>query len=260
MKQAQREKRRDRRAQPGETHYQPFEQEHPPVTLRPSTTPLSPKTEGQRKYLNAIRHFQVTIGSGPAGTGKTFIAGAFACEQLENKTVEKIIITRPAVDAGESLGFLPGELEEKYEPYIAAFHDVLNERLGKTFVEYLLKVGRIEGIPFAYMRGRTFKNCVVILDEAQNATPEQMKLFLTRVGENCKVIINGDISQKDIKGVSGLEDAANRVGFIPSVKVVKLTRDDVVRSGFVQEVIEAYEKGQAEEQALPQKIKTIEFD
>lgn len=250
MKRAQRDKR-DRRVQQGQTTYTPLEQELQPLTQRPKVESLSPKTEGQRKYLNAIRHFQVTFGIGPAGTGKTFIAGAFACEQLESKAVEKVIITRPAVDAGESLGFLPGELEEKYEPYIAAFRDVLNERLGKTYVEYLLKIGRIEGVPFAYMRGRTFKNCVVILDEAQNATPEQMKLFLTRIGENCKVIINGDVSQKDIKGVCGLEDAANRVGFIPSVKTIRLTKNDVVRSGFVQEVIEAYEKGWNEKNDSP---------
>lgn len=203
--------------------------------------PLEPQTEQQRRYINAIRNFQVTFGLGPAGTGKTYIAGALACEMLEARTVEKIIITRPAVEAGESLGFLPGELEEKYEPYIAAFRDVLNERLGKTYVEYLLKVGRIEAIPFAYMRGRTFKNCIVILDEAQNATREQMKLFLTRVGENCKVIIDGDETQIDIRE-SGLVDGVERVSYIPCVKVVRFGKQDVVRSGFVSEVVAAYEE------------------
>lgn len=213
--------------------------EQPVMTVK-RPPPLEAQNEKQRRYINAIKSFQVTFGIGPAGTGKTYIAGAIACEMLKNNEIEKIIITRPAVDAGESLGFLPGELEEKYEPYIAAFRDVLNERLGKQFVEYQMKAGRIEGMPFAYMRGRTFKNCVVILDEAQNATPEQMKLFLTRIGENCKVIIDGDASQSDIRN-SGLLDAVNRLSYIPSVKVVKFSREDVVRSGFVSEVIQAYE-------------------
>lgn len=211
--------------------------------------PLEARTELQKRYINAIKNFDVTFGLGPAGTGKTYVAGALACELLEKKQVEKIIITRPAVDAGESLGFLPGELEDKYAPYIAAFRDVLNERLGKSFVEYLMKVGRIEAMPFAYMRGMTFKNCVVILDEAQNATAEQMKLFLTRIGENCKVIIDGDESQADIRN-SGLTDALNRIKHIPSVKVVRFSKSDVVRSGLVQEIVEAYE---SEAPALPQR-------
>ena len=202
--------------------------------------PLEPKTELQRKYISAIRNSTITFGIGPAGTGKTYIAGALACEMLTNKSVEKIIITRPAVEAGESLGFLPGELEEKYEPYIAAFRDVLNERLGKSFVEYLMKMGRIEAMPFAYMRGRTFKNCIVILDEAQNATVEQMKLFLTRIGENCKVVIDGDETQSDIKN-PGLMDAVKRVSFIPQVRVIHFTKQDVVRSGIVSEIVQAYE-------------------
>lgn len=206
--------------------------------------PLEPKTEQQRRYINAIKNFQITFGLGCAGTGKTYIAGAIAADMIERKQVEKIIITRPAVDAGESLGFLPGELEEKYEPYIAAFRDVLNERLGKTHVDYLLKMGRIEAKPFAYMRGCTFKNAVVILDEAQNATREQMKLFLTRIGENCKVIIDGDESQCDIKN-SGLVDAVMRIQHIPAVKIVRFSKADVVRSGVVQEIVEAYEDAQA---------------
>lgn len=210
--------------------------------------PVEAKTEQQKRYINAIKNFDVTFGLGPAGTGKTYVAGALACEMLEKKMVEKIIITRPAVDAGESLGFLPGELEDKYAPYIAAFRDVLNERLGKSFVEYLMKIGRIEAVPFAYMRGMTFKNCIVILDEAQNATKEQMKLFLTRIGENCKVIIDGDESQTDIR-TSGLTDAINRIRHIPAVKIVRFSKSDVVRSGLVQEIVESYE---AEAPALPQ--------
>jgi len=203
--------------------------------------PLEAKTEQQKRYINAIKNFHLIFGLGCAGTGKTYIAGALACDMLERKEIEKIIITRPAVDAGESLGFLPGELEDKYSPYIAAFRDVLNERLGKTHVEYLLKMGRIEAIPFAYMRGRTFKNAVVILDEAQNATEMQMKLFLTRIGEGCKVIVDGDESQADIRN-SGLVDAITRLQHIPAVKIVRFSKHDVVRSGLVQEVVDAYEE------------------
>lgn len=209
------------------------------VVQRRSAEPITPKNAKQSKYLSAIRNGVLIFGLGPAGTGKTYLAGAAAAEMLEAKRIDKIIITRPAVDAGESLGFLPGELEEKYEPYIAAFRDVLNERLGKTYVDYLLKVGRIEAQPFAYMRGRTFKNAVVILDEAQNTTQEQMKLFLTRIGENCTVIVDGDESQSDIKN-SGLMDAVKRLSHIPSVRVVQFGVADVVRSGLVQEVIECY--------------------
>lgn len=211
------------------------------IVQRRAKTPVEPKNAKQQKYLQAIRSHTLVFGLGPAGTGKTYIAGAVAAEMLEAKQIEKIIITRPAVDAGESLGFLPGELEDKYEPYIAAFRDVLNERLGKTYVDYLLKVGRIEAQPFAYMRGRTFKDAVVILDEAQNATPEQMKLFLTRIGENCTVVVDGDESQADIRN-SGLMDAVKRLSYIPSVKVIQFGTADVVRSGLVQEVIEAYER------------------
>lgn len=217
------------------------------IVQRRVKTPIEPLNTKQNKYLSAIRNGKLIFGLGPAGTGKTYIAGSAAAEMLESKQIEKIIITRPAVDAGESLGFLPGELEEKYEPYIAAFRDVLNERLGKTYVEYLLKIGRIEAQPFAYMRGRTFKNAVVILDEAQNATPEQMKLFLTRIGENCTVIVDGDESQADIKN-SGLMDAVKRLSYIPEVKVVQFVTADIVRSGLVQEIVEAYDRPVIERQ------------
>ncbi|MDL2284423.1 PhoH family protein [Oxalobacter sp. OttesenSCG-928-P03] len=217
--------------------------ELPPLTIK-KAPPLEPRNTKQRNYINAIKNFQVTFGIGPAGTGKTYIAGAIACDMLLSKSVEKIIITRPAVEAGEFLGFLPGELEEKYAPYLAAFYDVLHERLGKAQVEYMIKSGRIEAIPFAYMRGRTFKNCLVILDEAQNATAAQMKLFLTRIGDDCKVIIDGDASQTDIPN-SGLMDAIKRISYIPTVKVVEFSKSDVVRSSFVSEVITAYDNSLA---------------
>lgn len=225
-----------------------LEEQFPPVTSKPSTEPISPKNETQRKYINAIRNFPLTFGVGPAGTGKTWLGGALAAQMLEAGTVERIIVTRPAVEAGESLGFLPGELEEKYDPFIAPFRAVLEERLGRGAVEYLLKSGRLEAAPLAYMRGRTFKDAFVILDEAQNTTPRQMKLFLSRIGVNCKTLVDGDPLQCDLDirdelghRTNGLIDAVCRLAFIPAVKVINFKREDIVRSGLVQEVIEAYE-------------------
>lgn len=209
------------------------------------STPLTPKTENQKRYLAAMKSFVLTFGIGAAGTGKTYVAGAYAAQLLQSKQIEKLIITRPVVEAGESLGFLPGELEEKYEPYIVPFRQVLEERLGKSFVQYMIKTGKIEAVPLAFMRGRTFKNCMVIFDEAQNSTPVQMKMFLTRIGEECKVVINGDETQKDIPGLSGLTDAVNRCSWIPSVKTVRFSDADVVRSGIVRDVLKSYETAPA---------------
>lgn len=205
--------------------------------------PIIAQNEAQKRYINAIRTQTITFASGPAGVGKTWLAGALAAEQLTGRKIEKIIITRPAVEAGEKLGFLPGEIEEKYAPYLAPFRDVLDERLGKSFVDLALKRGKIEAAPFAYMRGQTFKNALVILDEAQNTTPTQMKMFLTRIGENCTVVVNGDLNQKDIPGMSGFEDAIKRLSFIPSISHVKFDHNDVVRSGICQEIATAYEVG-----------------
>jgi len=202
--------------------------------------PIEPQTEAQKRYLNAMKSFWLVMGVGPAGTGKTYIAAAYAAQQLQAGRIEKIIITRPAVEAGEQLGYLPGEKEEKYEPWIAPFREVLEERLGKQFVEYLLKSGKIEAAPLAYMRGRTFKRSFIILDEAQNVTPQQMKLFLTRMGEGARVVVNGDESQTDLKGPSGLTDVVKRMIYIPSAKLVTFTRADIVRSPVVQEVVDAY--------------------
>jgi phosphate starvation-inducible PhoH-like protein len=212
------------------------------VTKKP-VEQLKARTDSQHRYMSAIKSSPLVFATGPAGTGKTYICGAMAAEALDNKQIDKIIITRPVVEAGESLGFLPGELEEKFEPFLAPFRDVLNERLGKTYVDYLIKVGKIEAAPLAYMRGRTFKNAWVILDESQNTTPAQMRMFLTRMGENCKMIVNGDIQQKDISGMCGLEDAVSRLSYISSLKIIQFTRRDVVRCGLVQEVVEAYEQG-----------------
>lgn len=211
------------------------------LEARRSKEPLQGRTERQRRYLGAMKQSVITFGVGPAGTGKTYVCGAYAAQELEAGRVSKLIITRPAVEAGENLGFLPGEKEEKFEPYLAPFREVLNERLGKSFVDYLIKNGRIEAAPLAYMRGRTFGDAFVILDEAQNTTPEQMKMFLTRIGENCRVVVNGDVRQKDIKGMSGLADAIRRLEWIPQVAVVEFQIEDVVRSGIVSDVIQSYD-------------------
>ena len=233
---AREQQRSQRQAEP---QIQDFEQR--PQQTKRDTSPITPLNEIQKRYLNAMKGFVLTFATGPAGTGKTWMCAALAAQMLESGEIDKIIITRPAVEAGESLGFLPGELEEKFDPYLQPFRDVLNERLGKSFVEFLIKRGQIEAAPLAYMRGRTFKNAFVILDESQNTTPEQMKMFLTRIGHDCRVVVNGDIKQKDIRGICGLEDAIKRVSRIPSVKVIEFHKSDVVRSGLVQEIVEAYE-------------------
>lgn len=207
-----------------------------------SRTPLTAQTASQQSYINAIKSNCLTFGIGPAGTGKSYCAGALAAEALESGRIERIILTRPAVEAGEQLGFLPGEVEEKYAVYIDAFRDILNERLGRGVVDYCLRHGRIVGAPLAYMRGKTFSsNTFVILDEAQNTTPAQMKMFLTRIGEHSRVVVNGDIRQSDIRGPNGLEDAVNRVRGLPGVHVHCFEREDIVRSGLVRHILDRYE-------------------
>jgi phosphate starvation-inducible protein PhoH and related proteins len=230
---------RERRAQALEV---PTTDHSAPSRERRSTEPVRPLNEAQKVYYNAIKNYQLVFGVGPAGTGKTWMCAAMAVESLLDGDCNKIVVTRPAVEAGESLGFLPGELDEKFDPYLWPFRDVFNERLGSSRVDNLLKSGTIEAAPLAYMRGRTFRNCVVILDEAQNATPAQMKMFLTRIGQGCKVIVNGDMAQSDIRGPSGLDDAVKRLAWIPSVQIVTFHRDDIVRSGLCQDIVESYER------------------
>lgn len=204
--------------------------------------PLRARTPAQQQYINAIKNNALTFGIGPAGTGKSFCAGALAAEALECGEVERIVITRPAVEAGESLGFLPGALDEKFAVYIDAFRDILNERLGSGTVDYCLRHGRIIAAPLAFMRGKTFDHrTFVILDEAQNTSVAQMKMFLTRIGENCRVVINGDIRQSDIRGRSGLADAVERLRGVNNVYIHEFERDDIVRSGLVREIIDLYE-------------------
>ena len=207
-----------------------------------NTLPLQAKTSAQKKYINAIRNNCLTFGLGPAGTGKSYCAGAIAAQALQDGQIEQVILTRPAVEAGENLGFLPGGVDEKFAAYIDAFRDILNERLGAGTVNYLLRHGRIVAAPLAFMRGKTFNNSrFVILDEAQNTTPAQMKMFLTRIGDDCKVVVNGDVHQSDIKGPNGLADAVDRMRGVADVHIHSFDRDDIVRSGLVREVIDRYE-------------------
>ena len=206
----------------------------------PIMNEVKPKNEHQEKYIAAIKTFQLIFATGPAGTGKTWLATAMAAKALYEKRIEKIIVTRPSIEAGGTLGHLPGTIDEKFEPYLIPYIETFEERLGRSHTEYLLKTKSIEASPLGYMRGRTFKNCWVLLDEAQNTKPSQMKMFLTRIGENCKMIINGDLFQSDIQGISGLEDAVEKLYHIPSVKVINFQKQDVVRSSLVQEIVEAY--------------------
>ena len=210
------------------------------VVERKTVGPLQALTKAQGEYINAILANTITFGIGPAGTGKSYVVAGLAADMLKEKKIERIILSRPGVEAGEKFGFIPGELDEKYAPYIEPFRDIFNERLGRSQVDYLIKHKRICAMPLAFMRGRTFKNCWAILDEAQNTTPSQMKLFLTRIGDNCKVIIDGDIEQKDITTQSGLSDAVKRLQHTRKVGVVEFGVDDVVRSGIVKDIIKAY--------------------
>ena len=208
----------------------------------PKARPLEAQTETQGYYISSILHNDITLGTGPAGTGKTYVATSLACEELDSGRISKIIITRPAVEVDEDFGFLPGSLEEKYSPYLQPFMDCFIEKFGKSKTEYLIKSKIIEARPLAFMRGSTISNAWALLDEAQNCTVNQMKMFLTRIGHNAKFIINGDIRQSDIKGcISGLEDAVSRFDGMNRVGVVEFTRKDCVRHGLTGEIISRYE-------------------
>lgn len=210
--------------------------------VRRAQHPLTAQTPAQQRYINAIKNHCLTFGIGPAGTGKSYCAAALAAEALESGRIERIILTRPAVEAGEQLGFLPGALDEKFAVYIEAFREILNERLGAGTVNYNLRHGRIVAAPLAFMRGKTFgPDTFVVLDEAQNTSIAQMKMFLTRIGEDCKVVINGDVNQSDIRGPNGLGDAIKRVTGLRGVYIHQFERDDIVRSGLVRDLLDRYE-------------------
>lgn len=205
--------------------------------------PIKPKTLGQKKYVDAIRNGMITFGLGPAGTGKTYLAMAMAITAFKNNEVSRIILTRPAIEAGEKLGFLPGDLQSKIDPYLRPLYDALYQIMGaESFIKNQEK-GLIEVAPLAYMRGRTLDNAFIILDEAQNTTPAQMKMFLTRIGFGSKVVITGDSSQKDLPAgsVSGLDVAVKVVKDIEDISICTLTSKDVVRHPLVQRIVKAYE-------------------
>lgn len=206
--------------------------------------PIRPKTIGQKRYVDIIRENGVVFGIGPAGTGKTYLAMAMAIQAFKNKEVNRIILTRPAVEAGESLGFLPGDLQEKIDPYLRPLYDALFEIMGPETYQNLMERQSIEVAPLAYMRGRTLDNAFVILDEAQNTTPQQMKMFLTRLGYGSKAIITGDITQLDLpRGKSsGLITIRNILKNVKGIEFVDLDKNDVVRHPLVQRIIEAYDK------------------
>lgn len=208
------------------------------------TRPIVARNERQQDYIDSIRERIITFCTGEAGCGKTFLSTALAAEALLAKDVERIIVTRPVLSAEEDLGYLPGDVADKFAPYFRPVYDVLKQRLGGSFLEYCLKpeIGKVEIAPFSYMRGRTFSNAFVILDEAQNVTPSQMKMFLTRLGENVTVVVNGDIAQIDLPDSidSGLEDALDR--FIPTVDIGKINFrvEDCVRSPICKAVLKVY--------------------
>lgn len=193
----------------------------------------------QGEYLQAIHENQIIFGIGSAGTGKTYISATYAAGELFHRRISKIILTRPNIETGRSLGFLPGTLEEKYAPYLEPFDQIFQKSLGKGFYEYALKNKNIDPKPLGFMRGATFDNCIVLLDEAQNATKEEMKMLLSRIGRNCKMIISGDIDQSDIDN-SGLNDAVNRLQNIEGVEVVRFLDEDIVRSKMCKQIILAY--------------------
>jgi len=219
-----------------------------------SGKPIKPKTLGQKEYVGLIRNKMIVFGIGPAGTGKTYLAMAMAIQAFKNDEAGRIILTRPAIEAGEKLGFLPGDLQSKVDPYLRPLYDALHQIMGAESFQRNMEKGLIEVAPLAYMRGRTLDNCFIILDEAQNTTPAQMKMFLTRIGFGSKVIITGDLTQKDLPAgmQSGLDTAAAVLKKVDDIGFSYLTSKDVVRHPLVQKIVKAYEE--YEQKTKPDKI------
>jgi len=205
---------------------------------------INPKTMGQYQFVKAMEEKDIVFAIGPAGTGKTYLAVVYAVTQLKKGNIHRIVLTRPAVEAGESLGFLPGDLKEKVDPYLRPLYDALHDMLGQEACEKYMEKGIIEIAPLAYMRGRTLEDAFVILDEAQNTTSSQMKMFLTRLGFNSKMVITGDITQIDLANgkASGLRDVPEILKGIPEIEILRLSSDDVVRHPLVQKIIDSYAK------------------
>ncbi len=214
------------------------------ITRSFSGKPIGPKTKGQREYVEAIKKYDIVFGIGPAGTGKTYLAMASAVEALKKQEVRRIILTRPAIEAGESLGFLPGDMYEKISPYLRPLYDALYDMMDAERIDKYIETGIIEVAPLAYMRGRTLNDAFIILDEAQNCTAEQMKMFLTRLGFDSKAVITGDITQSDLPNGKpiGLLQAQDILKDITDIKFIYFTGFDVVRHALVQRIIEAYDK------------------
>ncbi|KGF07804.1 phosphate starvation protein PhoH [Tissierellia bacterium S7-1-4] len=215
-----------------------------PIAFTANGRSLFPKTIGQKRYIESINNNDIVFGTGPAGTGKTYLAIALACQAFRNKQFERIILTRPAVEAGESLGFLPGDLKEKVDPYLRPVYDALFEIIGGEQYQKYIEKGLIEIAPLAYMRGRTLDKSFIILDEAQNTTPEQMKMFLTRLGYSSKMVITGDLTQTDLpRGkMSGLKNAIELLKHTKGIGIEELQKVDIVRHPLVRKVIEVYEQ------------------
>lgn len=235
-------KRATRDSRDLEQSAQPIRQHEPDVRFVKRTPTLKARNKAQAEYLQLIESQSLIFGVGPAGTGKSFVATKWAAHQLEDRRISKIIVTRPAVEAEENMGFLPGEIADKFAPYFKVIRGILEGHFGVGAVECMIKNGRIEIAPLAYLRGDTFEDAFVLLDEAQNTTVKQMKLFLTRIGPNCTVVVDGDTDQVDIPEANGLADALERFKDLPDSGIKVFTEEDIVRSGMCREIIKRYRK------------------